>query len=96
MKLVDGTLTLSPLDLRFDQTIDATFFHSVFFPPRKGDLNKALKDLVTVMTDQEIEQSDLNENEIEWARKVFRQKVIVIDKHNHEALELSSRKVFFS
>lgn len=29
-----------------------------------GDLNKALKDLVTVMTvDQEIEQSDLNENE---------------------------------
>ncbi|XP_070495965.1 dystrophin, isoforms A/C/F/G/H-like isoform X7 [Chironomus tepperi] len=28
-----------------------------------GDLNKALKDLVTVMTDQEIEQSDLNEKE---------------------------------
>jgi hypothetical protein len=28
-----------------------------------GDLNKALKDLVTVMTDQEIEQSDLNERE---------------------------------
>jgi hypothetical protein len=33
--------------------------------PKLGDLNKALKDLVTVITDQEIEQSDLNENEIE-------------------------------
>lgn len=36
-------------------------------PLSTGDLNKALKDLVTVITDQEIEQSDLNENEIEWA-----------------------------
>ncbi|CRK92191.1 CLUMA_CG005757, isoform D [Clunio marinus] len=30
-----------------------------------SDLNKALKDLVTVITDQEIAQSDLNENDIE-------------------------------
>lgn len=37
------------------------------FDTHPGDLNKALKDLVTVITDQEIEQSDLNENEIEWA-----------------------------
>lgn len=46
------------------------FYHHHHHPPWKpltGDLNKALKDLVTVITDQEIEQSDLNENEIEWA-----------------------------
>lgn len=38
-----------------------------------GDLNKALKDLVNVITDQEIVQSDLNDDdggEIQWTWEI--------------------------
>jgi maltodextrin utilization protein YvdJ len=78
LKLVDGTLTPSlslTHSLLFNgyQLILIVLFiipnaippTSPFHPFDTGDLNKALKDLVTVITDQEIEQSDLNENEIE-------------------------------
>lgn len=63
LKLVDGTLnlSLSPY-LSITSTTNLTTITNC---SPLGDLNKALKDLVTVITDQEIEQSDLNENEIE-------------------------------
>lgn len=62
LKLVDGTLTLthSLIELFLYR-----FVSSLAASSHSGDLNKALKDLVNVITDQENEQSDLNENEIE-------------------------------
>lgn len=38
---------------------------SIWNSNNTGDLNKALKDLVNVITDQEIVQSDLNDEEDE-------------------------------
>lgn len=57
-----------------------------------GDLNKALKDLVNVITDQEIVQSDLNDDdgEIQWTWEIESVKMLT-DKTLWDAESLFAR-----